>query len=792
MNKAKIIVPIILVVIVILGGTFYLLLKRGVFADTTTSNSKLTIASGTSFVPGSDLTKVQISQILNQNVEIFSYNDSQNPGDKWTQVKSVCDPTITLYTCLTTLSFDSRLGYVVKNPGASFDIAKGTQSAASIALSQTPLKLGKHITYWKRATYRARYFRNALRFTFSDSGDEPMKFQDAWTSGRLTGHIGILSAANTTSEPATITDLKLIGNADVLIKQDTYFLFEVKSDQYPVLKISIDGKYLASLSPKDLSSTPTISLGLNLSPNLYKSVKNYDDSVTTNKIAVSDDITTLGLKQARLVDIDQSSKNSTDPVADNTNLASNLKQQVPDIFGNFFLSGGIDSTRASITKLDHLGKPYTNFSQVVEDMSYYSGYTDASNPNKFLPATANWPKLKTLIYDYYFVGTVIPRLQKYSGTIKFWQPWNEPDGSLGDSTRFGVPAEVLSLITTGKVVDENGRTLAQFTTADKKVVNGQTIYFNNGVGGPDGIIKKLCSDCTVVSAGFYRPTGANENQDIDANEYFAKLNDNNYKDYVDAFEVHLNLFPKAFMGYTRYWDEYQENLSIYKTLCGNNGNCGKPLYSTEIGSFSEVTYKTTNFEMKYTREFQADDLIKRFIVLSGFGLEGLSWNGYLDPICTVGNCTPTVGAAGTAIGGIAHSHKGLYYFDPITKNYLKKPSFDAFKTVSSKLSKAADVELLNDVDGKRRLTNQSSQLFLYRITDTNKKKRVVAWCDPYWYNQVSTGSWNYEDKNCSVNVNLSDYDILGNVSITDRSGNITNGLANSVTITRSPIFIEEK
>jgi hypothetical protein len=412
-------------------------------------------------------------------------------------------------------------------------------------------------------------------------------------------------------------------------------------------------------------------------------------------------------------------------------------------------------------------------------------------------------KLIVLIRDIYFKNLAIPRLSLYRNIIKDWQQWNEPDGNLGTS-KWGIPPEVFVLITKGSI-DVKAPTKEDSNHIEHLTLGGELSIGNSKYDISQGIsklLKDICPDCRLISAGFF----------LNRENYFKVLKNNNYNDYIEAQEVHLNLAPKIFMGYTQYDTILTKTLTIYNALCDIDENpdtydCGKPLYATENGSPSDVKFSNATdtqpatYSIIYSEEFQADDLVKRLVNFASNGITKLNWNGYLNNPGGGEDCPKDLNSDSIyefklTDARCAHQFKGLYYKFPFGSS--KKPSFDSYRIGSSMLRYANSIENIKKGDKDH---SDSNPTFLYKITDMDGKAKYAAWCEPYWDvkdpetdnpNPAIYRDWKYEDRNCTVNLNLNHYGVTGRLLITNRDGSTKEAVAAKVPLTKSPIFIEAK
>jgi len=384
-----------------------------------------------------------------------------------------------------------------------------------------------------------------------------------------------------------------------------------------------------------------------------------------------------------------------------------------------------------------------------------------------------WGKVKTLIVEEYYEKELIPKVEMHKDYVKYWQVWNEENGG----EKFGLNKVVYSLLLTGKAKTASGEVIALTGT-----VKGYSIE-----NGSYGLIKQICPDCKVVLGGL---AGSASNP-----EYLQYLHDNDALNYADVIDFHANFNPERderekVGGYFQYWNKLSSGVvNVNHYLCG--GECSKPIWVTEIGSTSNFKYievdkkgSLTGYSMTASMDFQADDVVKRYISMLSLGIEKGFWNQFFDypgekhKKGEVLECPAQMedGFYTSSDVGCKGLYKGLVW-----NNLEEKPSFKSYKLLTQKLAGVQEVE---------RIATKSNT-FLFKAVFSNGSVKFVAWCEPFFSEDFSQKKyWNYEDKDCSEKIGLTPYGLSGNVTVSSRSG-VSHMHASSISLTKSPVYIEQ-
>lgn len=734
----------------------YFFVNRMVSADTVNA-SQISIPAGFTAYDSKTINSIGLDQIKSNDLILFSFNDPETGFKNW----SVYGPDCVTYKssdlgkCVTTLELTTDLSYYIYNSKSAIKLLKNTLPPTK---GQDNLTSGWHLIAWSGNEIRQSDFLKTL--SLKDTSNQLNTLDYAIDQGYISTYIFEIAKANNEIIHRQLSNLDSQTNTSTIKSRDNLWVYVLPNDK----------KFVSFATTDSTNIAKKLSFGIN--------IQTTTTSTSSNITDLSKQVSSMGIGMIRYVNFDLVEKNRKSDLA----RANTLKTTGSELMGNLLPQGTIQADRNS-SILSSKGTKYKTADEVIKDIELYAGTNPNGTPSSKGP---QWDKLKTLLIEQYFKGIVIPRVTLYKDAINYWQPWNEPDGKIGN-TSWGIPAEALSLITTGKVKNASG--VVEFGTAQITGLDGKKYNINNGASG---LIKQICPDCKVVSAGFYR----------NVQQYYTTLNSNNYIDFVDANEVHLNLFPTYSMGYTRYWTDTTNVMKIYDWLCNGRDNCNKPLYSTEMASpggaklIETVNNKATGFTMTFSNSFQADDLIKRFVSLPAQGLTKLNWNGYFDSHDAryYGRTCPTSPVDGfytfdTANALCSHPMKGLLS-KTSSGEYIKKPSYTAYQLATSMLNYAAKVEVLKKGNDEH---TDVDPIMLFKITDSDGKQKYSAWCEPFWnVNTTDLGkkTWNYEDKTCSKQVDLSEYGVTSTVSTTDRAGKSKEVKANAVTLTQSPIFIE--
>lgn len=729
----------------------WLLFNRFVSADT--ANLEIAIPSGFSAYPAEVISTLNQSEIKTKNLRLFSFNDPQTQFKNWL----VYGPDCTTYQnseqgkCVSSISPTQNLSYYLYNPNSN-SVNLSRKSSTNPPLPQGKVNSGWHIISWSGNEIKQSEFLK--RQSLINSSSQLSSLEQTISNRSVSKYIFKIDRSS-----GSIIH-KMIGEQDS--EQTTSKINN--NDSLWVYVFNSNFSYASFAKQNTSDVIGNFQFGLNLNPGLDLNKNNTFAQEKFN----------LGLTFLRYINFDNFQADRSNNLA----FAKKMKTSGVNLLGNLLPQGSVQPDRKS-TLLSSKGKKYETAEEIISDIQLYSGYD--SNGKKIAP---QWQKLKNLLIQNYFKTIAIPRVTLYKGTIDYWQPWNEPDGKLS-TAQWAIPAEALALITTGKVKTSSGE--VSFGNSKITGLDGKKYDISKGTYG---LVKQICPDCKVVSAGFYRKNKA----------YFTTLKENNYIDYVDANEIHLNLFPNNTMSYTRYWTEIESQKEIYDWLCGGRENCKKPLYSTEIGSPSGIKFveklnnQNTGFTMTFSDNFQSDDLIKRFVSLPALGVNKVNWNGYQDNLKAdyIGRSCPTSkNSAGfyemDATNALcAHPLKGIYAKSS-SGAFTKKTSYNAYQIATDMLNYASKVDILQSGDSAHNIADAT---FIFKITDTDKTVKFAAWCDPYW--NITTPdkkAWNYEDKKCQKDIDLTKYGAKGAITIIDKTGSAKEQKANSVAISQSPAFI---
>lgn len=763
---------LLLLVVALIAISFgYLFYRERISADT---NSKpIIISTGWGFIDGENLHSITLAKVLSSGVLVYSFNDQNTDHTGWTYLSDDCQKykSVKGLSCLTDIPLNPDLTYITYNKNKALKLDR--TNFEKLDSYTDGYRSGWHFFTWKENGTSRSDFVKKLNLRSQTDIKSLDYFVDQKAASSVVYQEEIVS-------PKKLA-LKTLGNRNSnssvtkLNQKNAWVYFFDSNFKQVTAKNPEKGAYM---------------FGINAQPILVEAAQN-------NNGNLYEDLNTLGLTTIRYITYDTNIGDR----AFHVQRAREYVQAGQKLMGTFVPNGSIPEDRRG-TVLDRNGKPYESYFDVIQDIGYYYEQMTKGSVSQAV-VTQNRQKLIALVRELYFKNLVIPRLNLYKDIIKDWQQWNEPDGNLGTS-KWGIPAEVLVLITKGSV------DVKAPITGDAGHIEHLSLGSNINTGnknydlsqGVSKLLKDTCSDCRLISAGFflYRPA------------YFKTLKDNNYNQFVGAHEVHLNLAPKIFMGYTQYHTIAVKTLRIYDALCDKDGkqdtyDCNKPLYATENGSPSDVIFsnKTSTasgtYSMAYSEEFQADDLIKRLLVISNLGIKNFNWNGYINNPGGGDNCPKNLNnnnfyEFSLEDSRCAHQFKGLYYKFPTGSG--KKPSYESYQIGSAMLRYAKSIVNLKRGDDNHSDKNPS---FLYKITDTDGKTKYAAWCEPYWDvkdpeqdspNPAIYKTWDYEDRNCSKKINLSQYGLSGKVIITTRDGSTKEANSNEITLTKSPIFIESK
>ncbi len=751
----------------------YLIYKKAIFAD---SSNTVQVLPGWGFITGNKVFQLGIDKLSSENIFIYSYNDPSSNKDSWTFIADNCSkyqmPQGLI--CKDRITLNPALAYLYYNPSAKKILT--ISNPGSLASVDTTYLAGWHILAAEN-TLGLDDFAKTVKFRMGQEAEQ--------TLDKLVDRKLVSSEIYSYQNDGAGIKFKRLGY------QDSDLSCSKTAKQHAWV-------YLYGSAQKISFTQAThgnFKFGFNLSPSTFS-------MANQGGINIYNDMKELHSSYIRYINAD---KYLATREAD-LSKAINLKNQGNELLSALLPQGPIQTDRQS-TILDSDGAVYTSYTKVIDDVSLYSQRIKAASTTAEFQD--NRTKLINLLQEHYFKGIVIPRLLLYKDYVKGWQPWNEPDGLLA-SGQWAIPPETLALLTGGQAKykvpiggDKNHEELISLPAVIR--------YNNQGYDlsrGTFGIIKSICPDCEVVSSGFFR-----RNQ-----SYFTNLKYNNYENYVDANEIHLNLSPQVAMGYTRYYDLIQANLEIYHWLCDKDGNaatydCGKPLYSTETGSpggtkqIGGPNAAIEGFTMTFTNNFQADDLIKRMVSNMAAGITKINWNGYLDnpgtdsgqgANCPVEYDNQGLLNFGPTLALCHHPLKGLYSVNRGSGGFTAKSSYMSYKLAVSKLFYAKSAQILKAGDSAH---NDLNPVFLFKIEDNDGKQKFAAWCEPFWNVHPPTATethpeffrdWNYEERTCFSNLDLTGYGLTGKVVVTKRDGSSQSAGANSVSLTQSPIFIEAK
>lgn len=735
----------------------YTILKFKIFADQA-SGKNIKISSGFNLFDANTIKAIGLEKIKSSGFILFSFNDQSTGFENWSIYGPDCKSIETNKNlkCFDTITLTSSLSYYIYNPNKE-DIVD-IDHTIRVTERGKALNAGWHIISWNDQTVTASEFMKKISIT--DTHGKMQTLDYAKDKKIISSEMYEI-----VKESDKITHRQL-----GLIDSDS-FTSKIKDKDGVWIYIYPGNNGLASFAPTGEIKT-TFSYGLNRSPLEI-------NKVSADKIDFYQDITNLSVGIIRYINADLYTKTRASDLA----TAKKIKATGAKLMANLLPQGDIQPSRNSEI-LSSKGKKYETADEILYDINLYSGI---SPDGASVAQSPQWEKLKTLLIEQYFKSIVIPRVSLYKDTVEYWQPWNEPDGKIG-ATSWAIAPEALALLTTGQVKTPSGP--VSFGTNKITGLDGKKYDISRGTAS---VVKQICPNCKIVSAGFYR----------NVETYFTTLRSNNYMDYVDANDIHLNLQPYYAMNYTRYWGNLDGYNKLYDWLCGDHTKCAKPLYSTEIGSPGGSKYidtkndKPTGFTMTFSNNFQADDLIKRFVSLSAKGLKSINWNGYFDSHGAGYNgrtCPTAISPSGfyeiTSPNSLCnHTLKGLYSTSS-DGLHVKKPSYSAYKVAASLLGFASKIDILSQGNAEK---TDVDPIFLFKITDFDGKQKYSAWCEPFW-NVSSTDpekkAWNYEDRTCSKTLDLTQYGLKGLATITTRDGNTLIQDASKIKVSQSPIFIE--
>jgi hypothetical protein len=220
------------------------------------------------------------------------------------------------------------------------------------------------------------------------------------------------------------------------------------------------------------------------------------------------------------------------------------------------------------------------------------------------------------------------------------------------------------------------------------------------------------------------------------------ISDSDYNQYYDIFNFHIYQFDDSSVG---------DTINYIKDLM-NDYAVDKPMWITET-AVSMITVKCIGFAWQDT---QAKGVIKRYVQALGNGVDKIFWFAF------VGLPTEKEDSTGVVCGEPTNFIKGgLGWVYPKGLNlpiheFHPRPAYWAYKNMTSKLAGFSSVKKINDT--------------MYKFT-VRGEDVYVLWCN---------------DGSCVIPSEIS-----GQVTVTDYLGNETIMDANQITLTESPVFVEE-
>lgn len=749
-KKAKLINKIALIVIVFaLLSLLVYSYHNKVTADIISSS--VSVPSGWSFIDGETLSSVSLDEIVSSGLFLYTFNDPNTKNSGWSYLSNNCphSQTTNLISCISSLVPIPNLDYLIFNNKMEVSFSRNT-SSETIA-HKGDYRTGWHILSWNKKDVSRSEFLKMLGFNTTNN-TSPVTADYSIDKKYISSNI-----FQEEIDASGVLIFKELGNKDnsattsKLNKGNAWVYFQPNSQ-------------IEQIAIKESPWEGVFSFGLNVGPMEI-------DKLSKNKIDFYQDTSELGANIMRYINSDLWVGQRTSDLEK----AEKLNKSGMKLMGTWFPMGKIADDRNNSSLVSSTEESYTYYSEVIRDINLY--YT--SSPEK----------LKKLLIEQYFKGIVIPRTNRYKDTIKYWQTWNEPN----NHGATGIPAEVLLLITTGKVSTATG-----YITFENEhiTVDGKSYDLSSGASG---ILKQICKDCQLAGGGFSGPD----------EKYFAILKKGNYLDHVDSEDIHTNMMPGYANNYLKYWTTTLDRATSW--LCDGAGvqNCKKPFYSTEAASPSGAKYidtkyvsnaqVPTGFTMTFSDDFQADDLVKRFVTFPAKGYTSINWNGFYDShgaIFNGRNCPDKKDSDGwysfTTPNSLCHHPlKGLYATTASGK-YEKKPSYSSYSIATRMLKYASKIEIVKKGNDEH---TDIDPVLLFKITDNDGKQKYSAWCEPFWnVNESNLGykDWNYEDRNCSKSINLNEYGLSGKALVTSRDGSTSGMSANNIALTKSPIFIEAK
>ena len=255
-------------------------------------------------------------------------------------------------------------------------------------------------------------------------------------------------------------------------------------------------------------------------------------------------------------------------------------------------------------------------------------------------------------------------------------------------------------------------------------------------------VKQGNPNAQVLVGAVHSPLGGNVNGSGQDTIDFVDAMIRDYDQYYDIFNFHAYEFEDSFVG---------ETINYIKGRMDNYG-VDKPMWLTETATFIGII-KCNNLSWY---DNMAKGVIKRYAQALGNDVEKVFWYVFMSlPTEEEDSTGVKCGTATDSLGGLGWVYpKGLGL--PIDE-FHPRPTYYTYKNMTSKLSGFTSVTKLTD-----------SQ---YKFTFTDKDPVYVLWCD--------SGS-------CSI-----DLEITGNVKVTDYLGNEETKDASTITLTESPVFVEE-
>jgi len=252
-------------------------------------------------------------------------------------------------------------------------------------------------------------------------------------------------------------------------------------------------------------------------------------------------------------------------------------------------------------------------------------------------------------------------------------------------------------------------------------------------------IKQGNPDVQVLLGAVHAPLDFNGGNSGQSTEDFIDAMLRDYNQYYDIFNFHI--YQKI--------DSAVEKTINYMKGRMRNYNVDKPMWITETATLlPNIICNNLGWQ-----DNVAGDLIKRYARALGNGVEKVFWFAFVglptveEDVNGVGCNKPT----NFLIGNLGWSFKKSSIFHP-------RPAYSTHKLMTSKLSGFNSVYKISGTQ--------------YKFTFSNKDPVYVLWCD--------SGS-------CSL-----PSEITKTVKVTDYLGNEEIKNTNQITLTESPVFVEEK